>query len=485
MPADSTATSVPAPMAMPTSAVASAGASLTPSPTIATRPAALLEAPHGRGLVLRQHLRRDLVDAEAPGDRVGDRLRVAGDHRHADPEPWSACDRLAPTRAGPRPRRARSADDAAVDDDVEHRPALARPTPRRAAVRLERRASRAGAGPPTATVASVDHGPGAATGQRLEAGRRAESAAPRSRAAATIARASGCSESRLDGRGEREDVVLVAPRPPRPRRAPARPRVSVPVLSKMTTSSVAGALEREAVLDQQPVPRAERRRDRDDERDREAERMRAGDDEHGRGADERALRVAEQPPRDERDGAGAERDVEQERGRAVGQRLGARLRRLGRRDQPHDPRQRRVVADRRDPDAQAAAGGHRARDDRVARLLGDGRDSPVIIDSSTSAAPSTTVAVGRDAAAGPHEHEVARRARSASGDRLGRRRRYPLGGVGQQLGERGQRAARLGDRAHLEPVAEQHDRDERRELPPDLDLEDSRACPPSWSRTRR
>ena len=37
MSADSTATSVPAPMAMPTSAATRAGASLTPSPTMATR----------------------------------------------------------------------------------------------------------------------------------------------------------------------------------------------------------------------------------------------------------------------------------------------------------------------------------------------------------------------------------------------------------------------------------------------------------------
>ena len=36
MPADSIATSVPAPIAIPTSAVAMAGASLTPSPTMAT-----------------------------------------------------------------------------------------------------------------------------------------------------------------------------------------------------------------------------------------------------------------------------------------------------------------------------------------------------------------------------------------------------------------------------------------------------------------
>jgi hypothetical protein len=37
-----------------------------------------------RSLVGRQDLRRDLVDAETSGDRVGDQLAVAGDHRHLD-----------------------------------------------------------------------------------------------------------------------------------------------------------------------------------------------------------------------------------------------------------------------------------------------------------------------------------------------------------------------------------------------------------------
>ena len=46
-PAGAMATSVPAPMAMPTSAWARAGASLTPSPTIETR-ALGLELLHGR-----------------------------------------------------------------------------------------------------------------------------------------------------------------------------------------------------------------------------------------------------------------------------------------------------------------------------------------------------------------------------------------------------------------------------------------------------
>ena len=41
-----------------------------------------LEALDGVGLVGRQHLGGDLVDPDAPRHRVGDRLRVAGDHRH-------------------------------------------------------------------------------------------------------------------------------------------------------------------------------------------------------------------------------------------------------------------------------------------------------------------------------------------------------------------------------------------------------------------
>ena len=86
MPADSTATSVPAPMAMPTSAVASAGASFTPSPTMATLRPPCLEALDGGGLVRRQDLRGDLVDAKAPRDGVGDSLAVAGDHRDPNAE---------------------------------------------------------------------------------------------------------------------------------------------------------------------------------------------------------------------------------------------------------------------------------------------------------------------------------------------------------------------------------------------------------------
>ena len=81
-------------MAMPTSAVASAGASLTPSPTMATRRPPAWKRAHGGGLVLRQHLRGDLVDAEAPRHRVGDGLGIAGDHGHPQPEGVQLRDRL-------------------------------------------------------------------------------------------------------------------------------------------------------------------------------------------------------------------------------------------------------------------------------------------------------------------------------------------------------------------------------------------------------
>ena len=76
------ATSVPAPMAMPTSARASAGASLTPSPTIATGQAACLQLGDRLVLVLGEHLGEHLVDAEVAADGVGDLAGVAGDHRH-------------------------------------------------------------------------------------------------------------------------------------------------------------------------------------------------------------------------------------------------------------------------------------------------------------------------------------------------------------------------------------------------------------------
>ena len=69
------ATSVPVAIAMPTSAAASAGASLMPSPTIATTCPLPRSALDRVRLVVRQHLGRDLVDAQPVADRAARRPR--------------------------------------------------------------------------------------------------------------------------------------------------------------------------------------------------------------------------------------------------------------------------------------------------------------------------------------------------------------------------------------------------------------------------
>ena len=82
-PALSIATSVPVPIAMPTSACASAGASLMPSPAIATLRPSRLELLDGFALLLGQHLRLDVVDAELSRDRFGRRPVVSREHDDA------------------------------------------------------------------------------------------------------------------------------------------------------------------------------------------------------------------------------------------------------------------------------------------------------------------------------------------------------------------------------------------------------------------
>ena len=60
-----------------------------------------------------------------------------------------------------------------------------------------------------------------------------------------------------------------------------------------------------------------------------------------------------------------------------------------------------------------------------------------------------------------------------------------LGFVGQELGEGREGRLRLTERLHLEPVAEQHDRDEGGQLPPELEVEPSDAWWRAMLRTRR
>ncbi len=124
-----------------------------------------------------------------------------------------------------------------------------------------------------------------------------------------------------------------------------------------------------------------------------------------------------------------------------------------------------------DLDPQGAVGGDAARDHPVSGparhgvgLAGDHR--LVQLCGAIGNGP-----VDRNAAAGAHQDEVTD-AQLVERDRLHAAvGPDALGVVGEQLGECGQRALSLADGPHLHPVAQQHDRDQQRQLPPDLDVE--------------
>ena len=87
MSAVSRAASVPrAAIAIPTSALASAGASLTPSPTIATRPETRRRSRNALDLVLGQEVGGPDRDPGLGGDHARGPLVVAGQHRRLDPQ---------------------------------------------------------------------------------------------------------------------------------------------------------------------------------------------------------------------------------------------------------------------------------------------------------------------------------------------------------------------------------------------------------------
>ncbi len=123
-PALSIATSVPVPMAMPTSAAARAGASFTPSPAMATT------RPSSRSRRISACLSAGSTSATTsamsslPGDRLGRGAVVAGQHDDAQPEGAQATQRL-------RRRRLDRVGDgdhpggAAFDRQIQHRRAIA------------------------------------------------------------------------------------------------------------------------------------------------------------------------------------------------------------------------------------------------------------------------------------------------------------------------------------------------------------------------
>ena len=288
-PALAIATSVPVPIAMPTSAAASAGASLTPSPAMATTwpsrlagdaTMACLSAGSTSASTSSMPRRRATASAVV--------AVVAGQHDDAQSE----------ARAGWR-----SASGAvgligsamAITPAACHRSRRTARSRRPAATpRLWLQARRA-AMPRSRMQAGIAQRDGvgrhfagdALAGDRSESRPARPGAAPRSRAAATMAAASGCSLARSRRRGERQQIVL-GPLARRHDRDDARPAFGQRAgLVDHERIDLLQALQRLGRADQHAGARALADADHDRHRRREAERAGAGDDQHRDRGDQR------------------------------------------------------------------------------------------------------------------------------------------------------------------------------------------------------
>ena len=263
-PALSIATSVPVPIAMPTWRCASAGASLMPSPAIATTRPSLCS----RSMPSAFSSGSTSATTSSIPSACADRLRRSRGCRRsasrcARPRACSGANRLGR-------RRLDRIGDAEQAGDLRRRPRRTRPSgprarsasaraprsPRVDAQLLEQRSVAERDAP------ALDVPAHALAGHRLEAlGRRGAPRRARARRA-TIAAASGCSLARSRLGGER-----AAARPRRRRRAGddrrrARglPSVSVPVLSTTSVSTVRSTSSASAFWNSTPSRRAPARR---------------------------------------------------------------------------------------------------------------------------------------------------------------------------------------------------------------------------------
>ena len=230
-------------------------------------------------------------------------------------------------------------------------------------------------------------------------------------------------------------------------------------------------LEGKPVLDQDPGPGRHGGRQRYDERDGESEGVWAGDHQHRHGANHGVVGVAQRQPHQERHHSGAGRDVEQQRREPIGQGLGTAAARLRLGDQSLDAGQRRVVTHGVDAHANGRVGGDCAGDHLVAGRLGDRPRLAGDHGFVQLGVALDDLAVGRDPRARTHQHDVAA-AQVGEGD--GRHLAVgsdTVGLVGQEFGQRRQGTLGLADGLHLLPVAQQHDRDQCRQLPPELEVQ--------------
>ena len=358
----SMATSVPVPMASPRSAWASAAASLTPSPTIATTPSSCSRRTTST-LSSGSTSAIDVVggDADLGGDRDGGPPVVAGEQHRAQAEPAQLGDggrarrldgvgddeharaprrpsrparRCArPPRRRPWPRRSVVVDGASTSsgseplatDDHGPRPSTTPVTPRPWALANPSTAGRAMAGRPGA----VGDGPPDRVLRRVLEGA-GQRAAPRRR---SVPAAGDDVDERH--RAGRDGAGLVE-----------HDRVDAP-----------GRLEHLGTLDDDAELGAAAGADHDRGRRGQPEGARAGDDQHGDGGGERRRRrlAGAEPEAEGGDGEGD--DDRHEHGRdAVGEPLHRRLAGLGVLDEPGDLGQLGVGADAGRPHDEAAAG---------------------------------------------------------------------------------------------------------------------------------
>ena len=229
------ATSAPAPIAMPRSACASAGASLTPSPTMATTSPRACSSRTFAALSAGEHLGEELGDAHARRHGRGGVAPVAREHRDLQsplPEPP---DRVLRSRLFPV-RHREDAQQPAVGRHEQGRLALRRQSARRRPPPPTGRSPRPGERPRSRRRRG---GPGPCRRRRGPSSTSIASTAggtmPFSRAASTIARASGCAEPCSSAAAAPSSSGSDTPATWTRSVSRGRPSVIVPVLSSRTS----------------------------------------------------------------------------------------------------------------------------------------------------------------------------------------------------------------------------------------------------------
>jgi hypothetical protein len=224
-----------------------------------------------------------------------------------------------------------------------------------------------------------------------------------------------------------------------------------------------GGLDRGGVLDQYPAAGTQPGAHHDRGRGGQTEGVRAGDDHDGDREQQGRLGAAigEQHPRRERGQPAGKGDQDQPERGPVGQPLAGRLGVLRLLHQPHDLGQRGVGADPGGAHPQRAVAVDGGADHRCPRLLvhrqalaGHHR----LIDLGLAVLHH---AVHRHLRAGAHQQQFADRdLRGGHLDRFAAAQHHRLGRG--QVEQRVDRVVRAAAGAHLEPVTEQHERDQHR-----------------------